>query len=285
MYLENEDLRVSFSLQASEWTSFYDKKRQIEYAHQSDEHWAGRNPTLFPIVGKLNQETYQLKGKSYHLGNHGFARHSEFKLSSQTQKSLTLVLTDNEETKKNYPFTFHLTNTYTLEDKSMKVVTSVFNPGKHNLPFSVGAHPAFVCPLLKGEQFSDYYLEWEKTEKPRRLLMNPIDSSFKRERVDLPASKTIPLNYDLFAQDAVVLENLHSQFVYLKGPQVGLKFSFSRCPWFGIWTKPGANFLCLEPWHGHGDFADYQGEFSEREGMISLPPGVSFEFSYQIEII
>lgn len=285
MYLENDDLRVSFSLQASEWTSFYDKKRQIEYAHQSDQYWAGRNPTLFPIVGKLNQETYQLKGKKYHLGNHGFARHSEFKLNSQTQKSLSLILTDNQETRKNYPFAFRLTNTYTLEGKSMTVVTSVFNPNHDDLPFSVGAHPAFVCPLLKGEQFSDYYLEWEKTEKPRRLLMNPTDSSFQKERLDLPPRKIIPLNYDLFAQDALVLENLRSQTVYLKGPQVGLKFSFSRVPWLGIWTKKDANFLCLEPWHGHGDFANYQGEFSQREGMIILPPGVSFEFSYQMEII
>lgn len=285
MRLENEFLRVNFKLAGSEWTSLYDKKRQIEYAYQADASWSGRNPTLFPVVGKLKNESYLYQGKTYHLGNHGFARYADFTLVSQTQQSLSLRLTDNNQTRANYPFAFRLTNTYQLNEASLEVTTQVFNPGKSDLLFSVGAHPAFRCPLLPGEKFSDYRLIFAQEEELQRLKMNPADSSFIPERQADGRRKTLPLNYDLFAEDALVWENLRSRYISLQGPHCGLKFSFSHVPWFGVWTKPGDPFLCLEPWHGHGDFANYQGDFSQREGTIVLPPAVTFEFAYQIQIL
>ena len=286
MLLENDDLLVKFKLEGSEWTSLYDKRRQIEFAWQGkSEFWGGRNPTLFPVVGRLWRETYRHEGREFRLGNHGFARNCEFKLASQTQNTLALELTDNEKTRENYPFAFRLTNTYSLSEKTLTVTKSVFNSDKRDMPFSVGAHPAFNCPLLPGEKFEDYRLVWELEEDLSRLKLNPANSSFERERESYGRFKEIELRRDVFfKEDTLVFENVRSSWLKLQGPEAGLRVSFSRAPWVGIWTKGDAPFICLEPWQGHGDFAGYEGEFGEREGTIILPPGTSFDFTYEITL-
>lgn len=283
MQIENEWLRVTFKNEGAEFTSLIDKKTQTEFAWQGEANvWAGRNPTLFPVVGKCWQEKYRDGGKTFTLGNHGFARRSDFAKVEATDNSLTLQLTDNDETRKVYPFHFRLTNHYQLEENNLQITITVENTDEKNLPFSVGAHPAFNCPLLPTEVFADYKIVFEKSENLKRLKMNP-DSSFQKERINYGENiKEINLSRSLFKDDALVFENLKSAWVRLQGPQHKITVSTAEAPWFGIWTK--GDFLCLEPWFGHGDFSGYSAEFSEREGMIILPPKTQFEFNYQITI-
>jgi galactose mutarotase-like enzyme len=282
--LENDYLKLTFKLEGSEWTSLINKKTGLDYAWRGDErYWAGRNPTLFPIVGKVKNDTYRWKGQEYHLGNHGFARTAQFALKSKTATSLQLELMANEETKRLYPFDFRLINTYTLSEWKIRVVSSVRNLDKIDLPFSIGAHPAFNCPLLPQESLTDYQIVWEKEEQLVRLRMNP-DGTFKREREEWGRRQSMPLSEELFADDVVAFEHLTSGWVKLQGPKAGVTVSTGQAPWFGIWKKPGAGFVCLEPWQGHGDFADFTGELDEREGMIKLPSGVDFDFEYEIGI-
>jgi galactose mutarotase-like enzyme len=138
---------------------------------------------------------------------------------------------------------------------------------------------------LAGEKFEDYKLEFEREEELKRLKMN-TDGSFERERVSEGRRREIPLQRELFAQDALVWEDLESRGIKLKGPKHAVTVRAKGVRWWGVWTRAeaGAGFLCLEPWQGHGDFAGYDGEFSEREGMIVLPPNVSYDFSYEVEI-
>ena len=284
MIIENQYLKLKFKTQGSEWTSFFDKQKNLEYAWQGDEqYWAGRNPTLFPIVGKLWQEKYLHQGKTYSLGNHGFARHSNFALEDISEHQIVMSLTANEVTKQSYPFDFKLTNHYWLQHKTLHIAKKVINTGADDLPFSLGAHPAFNCPWRKNDQFEDYKIIFAQKEKLKRLFLNP-DSSFSKERIDFGFMKELPLKRELFAYDALVFENLKSNWIRLQGKSEGITLYFNQSPWFGIWTKPTAPFICLEPWQGHGDFTDYQGEFTAREGTIILPPETSYEFYYQISI-
>jgi galactose mutarotase-like enzyme len=163
------------------------------------------------------------------------------------------------------------------------VTSSVYNKDKKPLPFAIGAHPAFNCPLLAGEKFEDYVIVFEREEDLVRLKMNP-DSSFQKERVSEGRKREIPLRRELFAEDALVFEGLKSAWVKLRGPKHSVQVSLKQARWLGIWTKGEAKFLCLEPWQGHGDFSEYEGELSEREGMIMLPPDVSYDFGYEVTI-
>ncbi len=283
LHLENDFLSLDFKLTAAEFISLFAKKSGLEFAWQGDPNvWAGRNPTLFPIVGKVWQEHYHLGKKQFSLGNHGFARHSEFSLIDHTSTSLTLSLENSPATFAAYPFRFRLTNHYQLQDNSLLITLTVLNLDEQNLPFSLGAHPAFNCPLLADEKFSDYQIIFERAENLSRLLMHS-DSSFQEKRLPFGQNVTrIPLTHQLFAQDALVFENLSSSLVRLQGPRHSITVSNPSCPWFGIWSK--GDFVCLEPWHGHGDFAHYDGDFTQREGTLILPPSAQFVFSYSITI-
>lgn len=283
MQIANDFLQVDFSLHAAEFTSLIDKKSHTQFAWQGDPAvWAGRNPTLFPVVGKVWQETYRLGAQEFHLGNHGFARNSEFSLVDHTPTSLTFALENSPTTLDVYPFAFRLTNSYQLQDNSLLITLTVKNLDQQDLPFSLGAHPAFNCPLLPGEKFTDYKIVFSEPENLRRLQMNP-DSSFQEQRLDFGQQvSTIPLTRELFATDALVFEDLRSTAVKLQGPHHAVTVSNPSCPWFGIWTK--GDFLCLEPWYGHGDFAHYSGDFTDREGILILSPQTEFVFSYSITI-
>ncbi len=283
MKIANDFLTVAFKTAAAEFTSLVDKKTNTEFAWQGNpDIWAGRNPTLFPVVGKVWQEKYRLDGQEFSLGNHGFARKSEFSLSAQTPTSITFTLENSPATQAVYPFQFRLTNYYQLEKNTLTITLTVENLDQVDLPFSLGAHPAFNCPLLPGEKFTDYKIVFAQPENLTRLLMNS-DSSFQEKRLDFGQQvQEIPLTRELFAQDALVFENLQSSAVKLQGPSHSVTVSNPVCPWFGIWTK--GDFLCLEPWHGHGDFADYNGDFRQREGTLSLAPRKKFAFIYAITI-
>lgn len=283
MKIANDFLIVTFKNEAAEFTSLIDKKTKTEFAWQGNpDVWAGRNPTLFPVVGKVWQEKYRLNGQEFSLGNHGFARKSEFSLAAQTPTSLTLVLENSPATQAVYPFKFRLSNHYQLEKNTLKVTLTVENLDQVELPFSLGAHPAFNCPLLPEEKFTDYKIVFSQPENLTRLLMNS-DSSFQEERLNFGQQvKEIPLTRELFAQDALVFENLQSTAIKLQGPHHSVTVSNPDCPWFSIWTK--GDFLCLEPWQGHGDFANYQGDFRQREGTLFLAPRKKFVFTYNITI-
>jgi len=285
--ISNQWLAVEFDVIGSEWTKIIDKTTGLNYAWGGDEKWwTGRNPTLFPVVGKPWQETIEFEGRKYPLGNHGFARRSQFTLGTQTAESVTLSLTDSQATREHYPFAFQLTNHYQLAARTLQVTTTVANRDQKELPFSVGAHPAFNCPLLPTESFTDYKIVFEQPEDLVRLKMNPLDSSFLRERVNYGNQiSQLPLTRALFTDDALVFEHLRSRWVRLVGPTHQITLTLpTDCPWFGIWTKGDAPFICLEPWFGHGDFAGFTGEFSQREGIMLLPPGEQFAFTYQIEL-
>lgn len=285
--LENDCLQLTVQSKGAELVSVVNKKNKKEYLWQADsKYWNRHAPVLFPIVGKLKEDSYQFDGKEYQMSQHGFARDMDFSPVHDSKDLLTLRLEDSEVTLEKYPFRFRFDITYKLEGSAVEVSYRIQSNNNEKIYFSVGAHPAFLCPIHKNETFEEYYLEFNEVEsKARHLLTNGLFNG-KKENV-LENSNKLPLSYSLFEKDAIVFKELKSTEISLKSAlsENGVKISFDGFPYMGIWTKePGAPFLCIEPWCGLADSQDSSGLLSEKQGIVKMEPHQVFDKNYQIEI-
>jgi len=286
-YLENENHRVGVQESGAELCSFVKQPENLEFIWQADpEIWPRHAPVLFPVVGKLPDGEYSYKGKTYQLPQHGFARDQDFKLVSKNETELVFELRESEESLAIYPFPFRLLVTYKLAGNALETTYRVQNPAENSLYFSIGAHPAFNCPLLPGESFSDYYLAFDQPETQDHYLLEQGLLNGKTEPL-LKNETKLPLTYDLFLHDALVFKNLASEKIQLKhlGHNHGITFEFKGFPYFGIWTKKaGAGFICLEPWHGIASNVGDTGELMQKEGINKLAAGQEFSCTYTIRV-
>lgn len=277
-------LRIEVATSGAELSSIYHKNHKQEYLWQgSPDWWPRRSPVLFPIVGKLNANLYRMNGKIFSLPQHGFARDMEFKVGRRGTNTVEFVLESTEELLQKYPFPFELKIIYSLNGVQLYIHYEVKNEGLKHMYFSIGGHPGFA--LIPGETPADYYIEFEKAETLDRHLLQEGLFSGKSERV-ISNEKILGLNNDFFTKDALVFKNMKSSSLHMKSRKsdYAVKLTFAEFPYFGIWSKPGAAFLCLEPWCGLSDTQGFEGEFSAKEGIQSLEPGKTFLRSFSIEI-
>lgn len=283
--LKNEQLEITVKEQGAELTSIFSEPFNLEYLWQADPvFWPRHAPVLFPIVGKLKDNKYYFEGKDYSLNQHGFARDKTFKfMPSANTNELIFVLKDDAETLATYPFHFEFHVVYTLHENTLQVIYKVINTGNSEMCFSLGGHPAFNCPLHENESFEDYFLEFNCNENAEKWLLENGLRSGKTEIV-LDNEKILPLTEELFADDALVFKNLKSTSVKLKSKRTenGLDFNFIGFPYLGIWKKPGAHFICIEPWFGVADDVNTDQEFSTKEGVLMLEAGEKFVCNYSI---
>ena len=257
------------------------KKENQNYIWTVDEtYWNKTSPILFPIVGKLKNDSYSIKGRTYELPRHGFARNFEFKVEHLTESSVVFLLTENPETLKQYPFQFELRLQYELIENSLKISYSVLNKSQEIMPFSIGAHPAFAIE----DSFSDYSLQFNEAEEfvSYELENEQFSNSFKKLNSE---NGQINLDYSLFEKDALVFKKLKSNEITLQhNNEFVLKMSFEGFPYLGIWTKPNAPFLCIEPWCGLADNINHNGDIFEKEGINLLQPQAIFSRTIKIEL-
>ena len=286
-HLENQNYQIAVKTSGAELSSFRSKPENLEYIWQADPQvWPRHAPVLFPVVGKVPGGKYSYGGKNYKLPQHGFARDMDFTLVNQSEKELIFELKESAQTLAIYPFPFRLQVVYRLENNALNIAYTIRNPGKSDLYFSIGAHPGFNCPLFAGEEFSDYYLEFDQAETQERYLLDNGLLNGQTEPV-LQNQKILPLTYELFSKDAIVLKNLVSEKITLKTDKHnhGLAFEFKDFPFFGIWTKgEGASFICLEPWQGIASQVGDSGELTQKEGINKLASGESFSCAYTIRV-
>lgn len=284
--LENEYLRVAVKPEGAELTSIYDKANNLERLWQADPAvWNRHAPILFPFVGRLRDNTYCYRGYTYSLPQHGFARDSTFRLKRESATSVSYELSDTPESRANYPFAFALQLDYTLDGNKVRVAHTVANPGVETMYFSIGGHPAFRCPLLEGEAFSDYYIEFEKKETCARWYANGDGLIDRSEENYLLDTAIVPYTLDRFGEDALIFKHLDSTEVSIKSFKNAhaVTLDFAGWPYLGIWSKPGgAPFMCLEPWFGIADHAGHDGELTRKEGIMALEPGLNFCCEYSL---
>jgi galactose mutarotase-like enzyme len=257
----------------------------LELVWQAGPEWRRHAPLLFPIVGRLKNDQLHHGGKSFPMTQHGFARDSRFEWVERRGDFCRLMLTDNSETRSRYPFAFRFIVTYTLHQADLDVAFEIENPGDEILPASVGGHPAFNWPLLPGTVKESYHLHFsnEETALIRRLK----DGLLRAEPVPSPiAGKSLALSERLFDDDAIVLDRLASTSVRYgadRGP--ALEISWRDFRELGIWSKPGgAPFLCIEPWRGFASPSDFDGEFSDKPGLMHIKPGETRTLSYRVGV-
>ncbi len=245
-----------------------------------------RSPVLFPVVGALKGGSFLYEGKSYAMGQHGFARNMEFQLIERSAHSCTYELLHNDETKTAYPFEFALRISYNLIDNKLEVRFEVENLGAEDLYYSIGAHPAFNCPMLKGQQRSDYRLVFGKKESLSRQL---IDKGIRTgEWVEVLADDdSIEITDDLFDQDALIFNKPAStEITLMLGDKAYLKMNFQDFDYLGIWSKSNTSpFVCLEPWMGVADHVGHNQNLPEKEGIRKLSAGRHESFAYTLEMM
>lgn len=286
--LTNGQYQVAIETLGAEVQSFKDTKTNIEYMWQADPaHWGRHAPILFPIVGTLKDNQYQVNDETFTLPRHGFARDQEFQLIAQEEQSVRLRLVDTEQTRLIYPFAFQLDVVYTLKEGQLDVAYHVHNPANDTLYFSIGAHPAFNVPLEPELAFEDYFLVAEplKSRTQLPLAHDLIDTKHKT----LGQTNTaIDLTHELFQEDALIFETKGKTAFSIRSDRSehGVTLSYQDLPYFGVWsTAPQASdFVCLEPWAGIADTVETTGVFSEKLGIQKLAPESGFSMIYHIHV-
>lgn len=287
--LENEKLCVQVRSYGAELRSIKERADETEYLWDGNpQWWKYSSPVLFPIVGKLQDGKYRVNGKEYELPGHGFGRISEYQLVERHQDYIEFALKWSEETLASYPWKFQLNVAYALQDDSVEVIWKVQNLDDQEMVYSIGAHTAFRCPLVQGEEFSDCYLTFNQTEDNVNMQLNSKGQFLKTPGKAHLRGQELALNYEMFAGDALAYQGLKSDVVTICSRKSKKKVSMvaKDFPFWGFWTpaQGGAPFICLEPWQGHADYEGYNGEFSEREGSLKLNPGETQNFHYIIKI-
>ncbi|CUL30103.1 aldose 1-epimerase family protein [Listeria monocytogenes] len=286
--LENEVLLVEMKTAGAELTRIFHKDTGLEYLWNADsKFWGRHSPVLFPTVGRLVEDTYLVDGKPYHLGQHGFARDRDFQVVEQTEKSVRFELDADEDSLAVYPYKFKLSIIYTIEKNTVAVSYEVENTDNKRIYFSIGAHPAFNLPLIDGTTFEDYYLDFGTEENLETLCLEGPYRSGEIKKVVDEAARYLPLNYDLFKNDALIFEALKQKEMTIKSDKTPhfVKVSFPEFPFVGVWTaKAGTPFLCIEPWYGIADGAGKSVELRDKAGIEHLEPEAVFASEYEITV-
>lgn len=285
--IRNDKLTVEISAHGAEVQSIKDADGK-EYLWQGDPaYWNRRSPLLFPIVCGLWQDTYRIGGQEYEMARHGFARDTDFTLIAQGDTQVVYALSDSADTRKNYPYHFNLSVSYKLRDNRLHVVWHVENTDTKPIFFQIGGHPAFNLPgQLPGEPMKGQ-LRFD-TDNPIRLFGN-VNGCIDKGRHDTVATENSLWTFtqESFKDDAVIFDHSQIHRVDLLNPQGDAEVSVSfRAPAVGLWSPYGkeAPFICIEPWYGLHDWANYEGDFRDKYLMNQLLPGASFMSEYTIEI-
>ena len=288
--IQNEQLSIGIKQKGAELSSIQSRATGIEYLWQANPSFWGRHSCiLFPIIGEVSDKHILVENKKYALKRHGFVRDMNFKLNSQNETEITLLVSSDANTLAIYPYSFQFLASYKLEGTVLAIQYTVINQNQHPIHFSLGAHPGFNCPVLPGEKRSDYALIFNKKENAYTQLLNDHGLRKEEKRLVLDNDNVIPLTEELFDEDALIFHNLNSNKVTLvnrKKEKPVLSFDFSGFPYLGIWSKNRQSpFVCIEPWHGVADKIGPKTEFKEKAGVITLDAGKQFECVHKIEIL
>lgn len=287
--IKSHSCEVVLGLEGAQLNSL--KKNGTEYLWQADpEYWAGQAPVCFPIVGVLPDGEAKAFGKACNMKRHGVARINPFEVCEKLDNSITFVQNSSDETKKNFPFDYQLKIKYTVNDDTITNEYIITNTGNEKLPFVIGGHPAFNCPLDDGEDFEDYKVVFDKLiDKPclRPDHHSGLVNISKTYNV-MQGGDTLELRHDLFEEkDALIFEHCSAKSATLIGPSgKGVRLDFQDMNNLLVWSAVGnAPFVALEAWTGISNCSDENEIFENKRGMTILNPNETISFKFKITLI
>ena len=277
--IQNQAIKAVIKTKGAELSSLQKEGKNYIWEINS-EFWNKTSPILFPIVGALKNNEYFHEGKVYKLSRHGFARDFEFEVIENSENTVVFSLKSNEETLKVYPFHFELQLSYILEGNKLVVKYEIINRSSEKMYYSIGAHPAFN---IDGN-FEDFSLIFDDEKDLETYKLEQDLFSGKTEILKLNGN-VLPLQYELFEEDALVFKNFATKSLTLaKNNESVMKVSFPNFPYLGIWTKKDAPFICIEPWLGIADNANASGKIEEKEGIQILENNSKKQIAWSVEL-
>lgn len=282
--LENNAWKITISTLGAELISAVRKSDSREYIWSAKpEIWKRHAPVLFPLVGKYKNNTCVFDGKEYHMTQHGFARDMEFDVSHSDEASVKMTLCENEESLEKYPFKFKLSITYTLDANKLTVTWEVENTNESEMYFSIGGHPAFIGTDtdMTGTQL---VFETENDGLEYGILNSDGLLGDETDTLKLTDKKAV-VTANFFDRDALIFENTSCKKVSLEENGERIVTVTFDAPLFGIWSasKKGNPFVCIEPWYGRADRANFKGMLADREYGNMLAVDEVFKKEYTIE--
>jgi len=283
--LTNNIITAKIASMGAELKSLKELGTGIEYIWQSDPAvWNGASPILFPVIGGLKNGVCRIKGIEYKIPPHGFVRKKEWKLISENGISATFETVSDAETRAMFPFEFILRVHYTLNGNSLAVRYEVVNRSRERMLFSIGSHPAFNIPFAGGS-IENYYFHFSEEEKLERyffkdgLHLNETEPAFDNCR-------QIYLKRNLFDRGPLIFKAPRSRIFTIMNSKNAKRINLKTdgVPFVALWAAPNAPFACIEPWFGIPDNVDASGEFADKEGIMTIETGCTFNTEYSIEI-
>ncbi|AJY45678.1 aldose 1-epimerase family protein [Martelella endophytica] len=282
--IANDELTVSVSAVGAETRSLTTADGREWMWNGDPEFWTGRAPILFPIVGKAPDDELTIAGKAYPMKQHGFARRATFTLAEKTRTACRFELNASDETRAVYPFDFLLSVTHALDGSKLTVSVTVENQGGTPMPFGFGFHPAFLWPMPGMDAGHVHHVTLENGAEPAMIRLRdglldltPLPSPFE--------DGVLPLKHSDFAADAMVFpEGAGDRLTFSAEDGPALHFAFENLPNLALWTKVGAPYVCIEPWHGMAAAHGKGPALEDRPYTQTLAPGKSARFSWSVEV-
>jgi len=207
----------------------------------------GGIPVLLPYAGKLENGT--LKAAGTQMGQHGFGRNRPWEVKEQKPWRVRLVLMQEDEDRKSYPFQFIAEQTCTILPRGLEVELLIFNTGNVSMPVSPGWHPYFSCPSTeKGKvKASVATVDHNQFSNEREFDFGVVAPPFGRASFQIPQLGSLMLSFSP--------EMRHLQF----------------------WSQPAKDFICIEPFTGPNNTIN-------TDRRIDIPAGRAHTFWMKIEL-
>ncbi|MDT2703404.1 aldose 1-epimerase family protein [Enterococcus dongliensis] len=284
--ISNDFLEATINEQGAELASL--RANEIEYIWQADpKYWGRHAPLLFPFVGRLKDDQYTYQGKTYSMGQHGFARDKLFSVVEQTKDKVTFLLESDEETKAVYPFDFALTVSYEIWGEGVRIRFNVENTGTEEMIFALGGHPAFNIPLTEELKFEDYFIAFSPQKSRVKIPLKGPFTNLDQKTIG-QTNTNIQLSRDLFKEDALIYETrgLNAYTLGSEESSHRVRVAYNNVPYVGLWSPYPAEapFVCIEPWWGFADTIDSTGRLEDKEGMNRLAANEQFKTEFSITV-
>ena len=285
--LSNEELTVKISDFGAELQSVVSKKDGCEYIWQGNaKYWEDRSPVLFPFCGRCLDGKYTYQGKEYAITSHGFAAHHTYKVTQLSDTVAKFLLTDNEETRKCYPFSFAFEITYTLEGDTLHTDVEITNRGEELLPATFGGHPGFNVPFTAGHKFEDCYLRFGEVCSPNQLGITE-EGYFTgiTEALYLEHGDTLHLDHEFFVIDGIFMNRMaDSVTIGCDTDTHAVTLRYPGFPYLGVWQAYSKDtpYICIEPWCGLPAYAGVPVELEKKNDMFRIAKGQSKKIGYEI---
>lgn len=285
--IASDQLTASIHPLGAELWSLADSEGRQLMTDADPAFWAGHAPVLFPIVGALAGDQYRLGDRTFAMARHGFARRSEFVLVEADEAHALFRLEANDATRASYPFDFRLDMGFALTGATLAMTATVTNAGDTPMPFSFGYHPAFAWPLPFGGAAEDHRIVFEHDESAPIRRLDPATGLVATEPQLSPVNCNVYApTYTDFEDDALIWDQLASRSLTYGVPgEPQLRIDFPDTPMLGIWQKPGARYLCIEPWAGIADPLGFTGDFANKPGVITLAAGAQQRLRMDVTLL